>query len=67
VAYPAHVAAMIESGFTGFMNWEYCHPAKKNGQDAGIDYVHDQTRMALEYMKGLRTAAQAQLQTAGAK
>ena len=34
------------------MNWEYCHPAKTNGADAGIDYVHEQTRMALEYMKG---------------
>lgn len=57
VAYPEQVAAMIEQGFTGFMNWEYCHPAKRNGQDAGIEYVHEQTTMALEYMKGLRTAA----------
>jgi hypothetical protein len=48
---------MIEQGFTGFMNWEYCHPAKRNGQDAGIEYVHEQTTMALEYMKELRAAA----------
>jgi sugar phosphate isomerase/epimerase len=57
VAYPAHVEALIATGYTGFMNWEYCHPAKQNGVIAGIDYVHDQTRMALEYMKGLRAAA----------
>ena len=57
VAYPDYVAALVESGYDGFMNWEYCHPAKRNGQHAGIEYVHEQTRMALEYMKGLRAAA----------
>ena len=45
VAYPAYVAALVKTGYTGFMNWEYCHPAKRNGADAGIDYVHEQTRM----------------------
>jgi sugar phosphate isomerase/epimerase len=58
VAYPAYVAALVKNGYTGFMNWEYCHPAKRNGADAGIDYVHEQTRMAVEYMKALRAAAQ---------
>jgi sugar phosphate isomerase/epimerase len=67
VAYPAHVAALVESGYTGFMNWEYCHPAKQNGKDAGIEYVHDQTRMALEYMKALRASAQKQTATAAAR
>jgi len=57
VAYPAYVEALLAEGYTGFMNWEYCHPAKQNGAVAGIDYVHDQTRMALEYMRGLRAAA----------
>ena len=61
VAYPEQVAAMIEQGYTGFMNWEYCHPAKRNGQDAGIEYVHEQTQMALEYMRGLRAAAEKEL------
>jgi sugar phosphate isomerase/epimerase len=63
VAYPAYVSALVESGYDGFMNWEYCHPAKRNGQHAGIDYVHEQTRMALEYMKGLRAAALKEIQT----
>jgi sugar phosphate isomerase/epimerase len=58
VAYPAYVDALVSSGFTGHMNWEYCHPAQRDGQIAGIDYVHDQTQMSLEYMKGLREAAQ---------
>jgi sugar phosphate isomerase/epimerase len=58
VSYPAYVAALVESGYTGFMNWEYCHPAKRNGQPAGIEYVHEQTQMALEYMKHLRALAE---------
>ncbi len=57
VAYPAYVAALVESGYDGFMNWEYCHPASHHGKPAGIDYVHEQTRMALEYMKNLRAVA----------
>jgi sugar phosphate isomerase/epimerase len=57
VAYPAYVEALLAEGYTGFMNWEYCHPAKQDGVVAGIDYVHNQTRMALEYMRALRAAA----------
>jgi D-psicose/D-tagatose/L-ribulose 3-epimerase len=54
VAYPAYVAALIDAGYVGYMNWEYCHPAKQNGAPAGIQYVHDQTQMALEYMRRLQ-------------
>jgi D-psicose/D-tagatose/L-ribulose 3-epimerase len=61
VAYPAYVEALIESGYEGFMNWEFCHPAKKNGKPAGIDYVHRHTRLALEYMKKLRVDATSRL------
>jgi len=57
-SYPAYVEALVESGYKGFMNWEFCHPAKENGEPAGIDYVHNQTRLALEYMKTLRDEAQ---------
>ena len=60
-AYGDYVDALIESGFKGYMNWEFCHPAKREGQYAGIDYVHEQTELALEYMKELRTAAEAKL------
>jgi sugar phosphate isomerase/epimerase len=59
VAYPAYVEALIASGFTGYMNWEYCHPARRGDEIAGIRYVDEQTRMALEYMKELRHHAQA--------
>lgn len=57
VAYPAYVEALVASGFNGYLDWEFCHPAIANGQPAGIDYVHEQTQMALEYMRALRAAA----------
>ena len=57
VAYAAFVDALVESGYNGFMNWEFCHPAMEGGQRAGIEYVHKHTRMALEFMKQLRADA----------
>lgn len=57
VAYPAYVQALVASGFEGCLDWEFCHPASADGRPAGIDYVHDQTRMALEYLKQLRADA----------
>ncbi|MDX2153718.1 MAG: sugar phosphate isomerase/epimerase family protein [Bryobacteraceae bacterium] len=57
VAYPAYVAALVENGYQGYVNWEFCHPAMDNGQPAGIEYVHNQTRLAHEYLSTLRAAA----------
>ncbi len=59
VAYPAYVEALVASGYDGYLNWEFCHPAMENGKPAGIEYVHNQTRLALEYMRALRANAQA--------
>jgi sugar phosphate isomerase/epimerase len=69
IAYADYVKALVASGYDGFMNWEYCHPAMEDwetrkpgapdGPVAGIDHVHAQTRMALEFMKGLRSSATA--------
>ena len=58
VAYPAYVDALVEGGYQGYMDWEFCHPALENGQLAGIEYVHNQTRMAFEYLSALREAAE---------
>ena len=60
-AYPAYIEALVEFGFQGCVDWEYCHPATENGKPAGIDYVHEQTRFALEYLKKLRADAQQKL------
>jgi sugar phosphate isomerase/epimerase len=57
VAYPAYVDALVAADYTGYLDWEFCHPALEHGRPAGIDYVHNQTQMALEYMRSLRDAA----------
>ena len=58
VAYPAYVDALVSAGYKGYIDWEFCHPALENGRPAGIDYIHNQTRMAFEYLSALRAAAQ---------
>jgi len=57
VAYPAYFEALASIGYKGYIDWEFCHPAIENGKFAGLDYVNDQTAMALEYMKELRQNA----------
>ncbi|MCL2742701.1 MAG: sugar phosphate isomerase/epimerase [Planctomycetaceae bacterium] len=57
IAYPAYFEALTSIGYNGFYTWEYCHPAIVDGKYAGIDYVNDQTKMALEYMRELRKNA----------
>jgi sugar phosphate isomerase/epimerase len=58
VAYPAYIDALVSTGYQGYMDWEFCHPAMENGKPAGIDYVHNQTRMAFEYLSSLRAASE---------
>jgi sugar phosphate isomerase/epimerase len=62
VAYPAYVDALIANGYRGYMNWEFCHPGLENGKPVGVDYVHNQTAMALEYLSGLRAAAEQKIE-----
>lgn len=59
VGYEEYVDALVASGYNGFMNWEFCHPALKFGKPAGIDYVERVTQEALEYMRDLRANAEA--------
>lgn len=61
VAYPAYIDSLVAAGFTGCLDWEYCHPAGEHGRLAGIEYVHEQTRLAREYLFQLRADAQAKL------
>jgi sugar phosphate isomerase/epimerase len=61
VAYPAYVDALVEQGYQHYMNWEFCHPASKDGVPAGLEYVHRQTALALEYMRNLRNLAEARV------
>jgi sugar phosphate isomerase/epimerase len=61
VAYPAYVDALVANGYEGYMDWEFCHPGLKDGKPAGIEYVHEQTDMAFEYLSALRAAAEQKL------
>lgn len=67
VNYAAFVNAMVESGFEGYMSWEFCHPTPTNekGEHLGIDHVHHQTELALEFMQTLRTEAEQRVASAG--
>jgi len=67
VNYAAFVEALVESGFEGYMNWEFCHPTPpdEQGQRQRIDYVHRQTELALEFMQTLRADAQQKAAGAG--
>ena len=40
VAYPAYVDALVEQGYEGYMNWEFCHPALQEGAPAGSRTSH---------------------------
>lgn len=57
--YPAFVKAMDEIGYNGYISYELCHPVWVRGtrRRAGLEYVHEQAALALEYMQGLRSAA----------
>jgi len=57
VAYTADVDALVAGGYEGYVDWEFCHPALENGRPAGIDYIHNQTEMAVEYLAALRAEA----------
>ena len=64
VAYPAYVDALVASGYQGYMNWEFCHPGLEKGKPVGIEYVHNQTQMAVEYLSVLRASAEQKAKTA---
>jgi hypothetical protein len=49
---------LVSTGYQGYVDWEFCHPAMQGGRPAGIEYVHEQTRMAFEYLSAIRAAAE---------
>ena len=59
-AMQAFVQAMRTIGYDGFISYELCHPVWVRGtrRRAGIEYVHEQAALALEYMRGLIAAEQ---------
>jgi sugar phosphate isomerase/epimerase len=56
--YPYFVKLLKKMGYDGYACYEFCHPAVDgNHNPAGIDHIHGQAAMALEYMRGLIAAA----------
>lgn len=51
--YPVFIKALKKSGYNGYINYEFCHPALENHQFAGIEYIDKQAALALEYMRNL--------------
>ena len=66
VAYPAYVDALVSAGYLGYVDWEFCHPAMENGKPAGIEYIHNQTRLAFEYLSALRASSEANVKAVSA-
>ena len=52
--HPTFVKLLKQIGYGGYACYEYCHPAVDAHHDpAGIELVHEQAALALEYMRGL--------------
>jgi len=57
--YPSFIKLLKKMGYDGYACYEFCHPAvDENHGPAGIDHIHGQAAMALEYMRGLIAAAE---------
>ena len=52
--YPFLISELARIGYSGYLDWEFCHNAyDENGQPGTLKVVDDQTKLALEYMRGL--------------
>jgi sugar phosphate isomerase/epimerase len=48
------VEELARIGYNGYLNWEFCHCAiDENGNQGTLKYVDEQTKLAIEYMRGL--------------
>ena len=55
--YPVFIKALKEIGYNGYIDYEFCHPALRDHQPAGIEYVDEQAAYAVEYMRKLIQSA----------
>ena len=52
--YGHYISLMNEIGYQGYFTFELCHPLLNDHyQPQNLDYVHDQVKMASEYLKGI--------------
>jgi sugar phosphate isomerase/epimerase len=54
INYPAFVGALKETGFDGYLDFEYCHHVLDEKHNVvGVERVDEQAQLALEYLRGL--------------
>jgi len=52
--YAHYISLMREIGYNGYFTFELCHVVlKEDHTNAGIEYVHDQVKLAREYMSNI--------------
>jgi sugar phosphate isomerase/epimerase len=55
--YVEFARTMTEIGYDGYIGYELCHQLPVvNGQTVGIEYAHEQARLAAEFMRGILNA-----------
>ncbi len=51
--YPAFVKALKETGFEGYLCYEFCHRPRKHGELLGMEYIDEQVQYAVKYFRQL--------------
>jgi len=55
------VSGLLEIGYRGYFGYELCHPLPVvDGKTVGVEYVHENARLAAEYMRGVIAEARKQ-------
>jgi sugar phosphate isomerase/epimerase len=57
VNYAAFVEALKETGYDGYLCYEFCHQALDRHEVQGLDFIDEQARLAGAYMRDLLVAA----------
>jgi len=57
----AEVSGLLDVGYRGYFGYELCHPLPVvDGKTVGVEYVHENARLAAEYMRGVIAEAKRQ-------
>lgn len=51
--YPAFIKALKQTGYEGYISYEFCHVPRKNGKTLGIEYIDQQVGHAVKYFRKL--------------
>lgn len=55
--YPAFIRALKQTGYQGYINYEFCHMPFQGGQVLGYGYIEKQIALAQRYLRGLIATA----------